>query len=70
MVNSIPKSVVRLDKLYDLCDKFRGVVNCKTNSSSLLYETVDLGTRDNPQNINLGKGFFEKERSDFIKLFK
>jgi hypothetical protein len=70
MVNSIPKYVVRLEKFYDLHDKFRGVVNCKTNSSSLLYETVNLGTRDNPQNINLGKGCSEQEKSSFIKLFK
>ena len=70
MVNSIPRSVVRLDKFYDLHAKFRGVVNFKTNSSSLIYETVNLGTRDNPQNINLGKGCSEQERSAFIKLFK
>jgi hypothetical protein len=70
LVNSIPRSVVRLEKFYDLHDKFRGAVNCKTNSSSLIYETVNLGTRDNPQNINLGKGCSEQERSSFIKLFK
>jgi ribonuclease HI len=70
LVNSIPKSVVRLEKFYDLHDKFRGVVNCKTNSSSLLYETINLGTQDNPQNINLGKGCSQQERSAFIKLFK
>jgi hypothetical protein len=35
-----------------------------------LYETVNLGTRDNPQNINLGKGCSEQEKSSFIKLFK
>jgi hypothetical protein len=27
MVNSIPKTVVILEKIYDLHDKFRGVVN-------------------------------------------
>lgn len=70
MVNSIPKYVVRLEKFYDPHDNFRGVVNCKTNSSSLLYETVNLGTQGNPQNINLGKGCFEQEKSAFIKLFK
>jgi hypothetical protein len=70
LVNSIPRSVVRLEKFYDLHDKFRGAVNCKTNSSSLIYEMVNLGTRDNPQNINLGKGCSEQERSTFIKLFK
>jgi hypothetical protein len=61
---------VILEKFYDLHDKFRGLVNCKTNNSSLLYKIVNLGTRDNPQNINLGKGCSELERSSFIKLFK
>jgi hypothetical protein len=70
LVNSIPKSVVRLEKFYDLHDKFREIVNCKTNSSSLIYEMVNLGTKDNPQNINLGKGCFEQEISTFINLFK
>ena len=46
MVNSIPKSVIRLEKFYYLHDKFKGVVDCKTNSSSLQYETVNLGTHD------------------------
>jgi hypothetical protein len=45
LVKSIPKYVVILEKFYDLYEKFRGVVNFKTNSPSLLYETVDLGTR-------------------------
>jgi hypothetical protein len=35
-----------------------------------MYETINLGTRDNPQNINLGKGCSEHERFTFIKLFK
>jgi hypothetical protein len=70
LVNSIPRSIVRLEKFYDLHDKFRGSVNCKMNSSSLTYETVNLGTKENPQNINLGTGCSEQERSAFIKLFK
>ena len=56
MVNYIPKSIVILENFYDLHDKFRGVVNCKTNNSSLLYGTINLRTQYNPQNINLGKG--------------
>jgi hypothetical protein len=48
--------------------KFRGVVNCKRNSSLLQYETVNLGTWDNPQNINLSKGCTQQEISSFIKL--
>jgi hypothetical protein len=54
LVNSIPRSVVRPKKFYDLNDKLRGSVNCKMNSSSLIYDTVNLGTKENPQNINLG----------------
>jgi hypothetical protein len=70
LVNSIPRVVVRLENFYDLHDKFRGSVNCKMNSSSLIYETINLGTKENPQNINLGMGCSEQERSAFIKLFK
>ena len=47
-----------------------GLVNLKTNNSSLIYETINLGTKDNPQNIDLGKGCSEQERSAFINLFK
>jgi hypothetical protein len=47
LVNSIPKSVVRLEIFYDLHDKFRKLVNYKTNSSSLTHEKVNLGTKDN-----------------------
>ena len=70
MVNSIPKSIVRLEKFYDLQDKFKKSVNCKTNSSSLSYEKVNLGTNENPQCINLGIGCSQQEKDAFIKLFK
>ena len=52
LVNSIPRSVVRLENFYEMHDKFRGTVNFKMNISSLIYETVNLGTKENPQNIN------------------
>jgi hypothetical protein len=70
MVNSIPKSIVILENFYDLHDKFRKLVNCKTNSSSLMHEKVNLGTKDNPQCINLGVGCSEQEKVAFINLFK
>jgi hypothetical protein len=70
MVNSIPKSVFRLEKIYDLHDKFRKLVNCKMNSSSLTHEKVNLGNKDNPQCINFGLGCSEQEKITFIKLFK
>jgi hypothetical protein len=43
MVNFIPKSVVRLEKFYDFEDKFKKMVNCKTNSFSLTYEKSQYG---------------------------
>ena len=43
--NTIPKSVVKMDHLYDLRDKFRNPTNCKTHSSSMKYESVNLGTK-------------------------
>jgi ribonuclease HI len=70
MVNSLPKSVVRLEKFYDFKDKFKKTVNCKTNSSSLSYEKVNLGTSENPQCINLGLGCSKQEKYAFVKLFK
>jgi ribonuclease HI len=70
MVNSLPKSVVRLEKFYDFEDKFKKTVNCKTNSSSLSYEKVNLGTSENPQCINLGLGCSKQEKVAFVKLFK
>jgi ribonuclease HI len=70
MVNSLPKSVARLEKFYDFEDKFKKRVNCKTNSSSLSYEKVNLGTSENPQCINLGLGCSKQEKASFVKLFK
>jgi ribonuclease HI len=70
MVNFIPKSVVRLEIFYDFEDKFKKTVNCKTNSSSLSYEKVNLGTNENPQCINLGLGCSRQEKATFVKLFK
>jgi hypothetical protein len=52
--NSIPRSVVKLEKFYDLHDKFKKVTNCKMHSSVMQYEVINLGTLDKPQNINLG----------------
>jgi hypothetical protein len=38
----MPKNIVRMEKLFDLQDKFRRPTNTKTGSSSLLYEVVNL----------------------------
>jgi hypothetical protein len=46
---------VRLEKLYDLQDKFKKEKTYKTNNSSMQFEVVNMGTNTTPQNINLGK---------------
>jgi hypothetical protein len=69
-INNIPKSVIRLEKLYDLQDKFKKVTNCKTNNSSMQFEVINLGSEKIPQTINLGKKCSPEERQAFIKLFK
>ena len=52
--NGMPKNIVRMEKLFDLQDKLRRPANTKTRNSSLLYEAVNLSTKHNPWNINLG----------------
>ena len=53
-VKSTPNSILRLEKSYDLHDKFKSIPNCKTNSYCLRYETINSGIDSNPQPINLG----------------
>ena len=43
-VKLVPNSVLRLEKLFDLQDKFRSFPNCKTNGSRMRHETINLGT--------------------------
>jgi len=43
--NIIPKSVVKMELLYDLDDKFKKLTNCKMHSSSMKYESINLGTK-------------------------
>ena len=68
--NGMPKNIIKLEKLFDLQDKFKRLTNTKISSSSLLYEVVNLGTEKNTQNINLGKNCTHVERASFMKLFK
>ena len=42
--NPIPRFVVKLEKFYDLQDKFKRVTNCKTHSLVMQYEIINLGT--------------------------
>ena len=68
--NIIPKNIVRLEKLFDLQEKFRRPTNTKTRSSTLLYEVVNLGTEQDLNNINLGKNCTSIEGATFMKLFR
>lgn len=66
--NSIPRPVVNLEDLYDIKDRFKQVTNSNLQSSTLRFELINLGTKDNPQNINLGLGLSSEERIMFIRL--
>ena len=68
--NTMPKNIVRLEKLFDLQDKFRRLTNTNTSISSLLYEVINIGTEENPKNVNLGKNCTHTKRASFIKVFK
>ena len=68
--NAIPKSVVKLEDLYDLKDWFKRSTNSKLQSSTLNYELVNLGTDTKPQNINLGLGLAPEEKLAYIRLLR
>lgn len=66
----MPKNIVKMEKLFDLQDKFKRSTNTKTSRSSLKLEVINLGTQHNPKTINLGTNCTHVERTTFIKLFK
>ena len=68
--NAIPKSVVKLEDLYDLKDQFKRSTNSKLQSSTLNYELVNLRTDTKPQNINLGLGLAPEEKLVYVHLLK
>ena len=66
----MPKRVRTLEGTFDLNKKFRKPSNVKTNSSSMQYELINLGAKDEPKYVNLGKYCSPGERSRFISLFQ
>ena len=68
--NFIPKRVRNLERMFDLNDKFRRLVNVKTHSSSLQFEFINLGIEIEPKYVNLEKCCSPGERNKFISLFK
>jgi hypothetical protein len=51
-------------------EQFKGPKNAKTGISCPLHETVNLGTPENPKNVNLGKTISKEERKAYLKLFR
>ena len=68
--NFMPKGVRTLEGTFDVHNKFRNPANAKTNSSSMQYELINLGTKVEPKYMNLGKFCSPGERSRFISLFQ
>jgi len=66
----MPKSVVKLEDLYDLKDRFKRYTNSKLQNSTLNYELVNLGIDTKPQNIYLGLGLAPEERLAYVCLLK
>ena len=56
--------------MFDLNNKFKRPNNVKTQSSSMQFELVNLGSEAEQKYANLGKCFSHGERSKFISLFK
>ena len=62
--------MVKLEDLYDLKSRFKRSANTKLYSSTLNYESVNLGTDEKPQNVNLGQGLAPEEKSAYIRLLR
>ena len=65
-VSTLPRYVIKLEKFYDLKDKFKGARNCKTNNSTMQFEVINLGTEHSPQCVNLGSTCTPQEKTAFI----
>ena len=59
-----------MEDIYDLKDRFKKSTNSKTQSYTLRFEVVNLGSNEKPQNVNLGLGLSSEERISFIRLLK
>ena len=68
--NFMPKGVRTLEGKFVLNNKFRKLANVKTNSSSMQYELINLGTEAEPKYVNLGKCCLLGETSWLINLFQ
>jgi hypothetical protein len=53
--HTIPKGISNLESLFDLKNRFKVPKNMNAGSSCPLHETVNLGTPENPKNVNIEK---------------
>jgi hypothetical protein len=68
--HTIPKGVANLENLFELREIFKGSTNTKKGSSCPISETINLGTPENPKNINLGKIVAKEDMRDYLKLLR
>jgi hypothetical protein len=68
--HTIPKGVANMENLFDPREIFRGPKNEKIGSSCPIYETINLGTSENPKNANLCKKVSKEDKKSYLKLFK
>jgi len=68
--HTIPKGVANLEDLFDLKEQFKGPKSEKTGSSCPLHESMNIGTPENPRNVNLDKTISKEERKAYLKMFR
>jgi hypothetical protein len=66
----IPGGVANLENLFDLRERFKVSTNTQKRISCRIYETINLGTSENPKNVNLGKTISIEEIKAYLKLFR
>jgi hypothetical protein len=68
--HTIPKGVASLENIFDLREGFTRQKNAKKWSSCPVYETINLGTPENPKNVNLDKKESKEDMKYYLRLFK
>lgn len=67
--NHTLKGVLSLEKLYDLQNHLRVLINVKTHSSIMLHKQMNLGTKNDLKFVNLDTHYMPQEWKSFICLF-
>jgi hypothetical protein len=62
--------MANLENLFDPREQFKGSKNAKTGSSCPMHETINLGTSENPKNVNIDKTTSKEEKKAYLKLFR